>query len=86
MGSFSNQTSVQKPPSKPFDTYDEPYSSYPEWDGFKIVSFIECPTALEEMIKEKVVKIKAEKQKQSRIDFKEKADKTDKKIIAELEL
>lgn len=25
MGSFSNQTSVQKPPSKPFDTYDEPY-------------------------------------------------------------
>lgn len=68
------------------NTYDEPYSSYPEWDGFKIVSFIECPTALEEMIKEKVVKIKAEKQKQSRIDYKEKADKTDKEIIAELEL
>ena len=68
------------------NTYDDPYSSYPKWDGFEIVSFIECPTALEEMIKEKVVKIKAEKQKQSRIDYKEKADKTDKEIIAELEL
>lgn len=68
------------------NSYDDPYDRYPEWDGFKIVNFIECPTALEEMIKEKVVKIKADKQKQSRIDYKEKADKTDKEIIAELEL
>ena len=38
------------------------------------------------MIKEKVVKIKAEKQKKLRIDYKQKADKQDKKIINELEL
>ena len=68
------------------NSYDDPNCRYPEWDGFKVINFIECPTALEEMIKEKVVKIKSEKQKQSRIDYKEKADKTDKDIIAELEL
>ena len=68
--------------------YDD-YSYYyddPDWNGFKIVEFIECPTQLKEMIKEKVVKIKAEKQKKMRIDYKQKADKQDKKIIDELEL
>lgn len=67
------------------DIYSYP-EDYVEWNGFKITYFVECPTELQEMIKEKVVKIKAEKQKQSIIDYKEKADKTDKEIIAELEL
>lgn len=66
--------------------YDDPLGRYPKWDGFRIIRFIKCPTALEEMIKEKVVKIKSEKQKQSRIEYKENADKTDKEIIAGLEL
>lgn len=57
-----------------------------EWDGLKIINFVRFPRQLEEMIKEKVIKIKVDKQKQSIIDFKEKADKTDKEIIAELEL
>ena len=64
-------------------SYDEDYA---EWDGLIITDFIECPTALKEMIKEKVEKIEIEKQKQSRLVYKEKADKTDKEIIAELEL
>ena len=68
------------------NSYDDPHGRYPEWDGFIIINFIECPIALEEMIKEKVVKIKSEKQKQSRIHYKEKADKIDNDIIAELEL
>ena len=67
------------------DIYSYP-EDYAEWDGFIITHFIECPTALKEMIKEKVEKIKIEKQKQSRLVYKEKADKTDKEIIAELEL
>lgn len=68
------------------NTYDSPYGHHPQWDGFKITYFVKCPKELEEMITEKVVKIKAEKQKQSRIDYKEKADKTDKEIIEQLEL
>ena len=66
--------------------YDDPYARYKKWEGFTIINFIECPIELEEMIKEKVVNIKSEKQKQSRIDYKRKADKIDKDIIAELEL
>ena len=73
--------------NKYFTIRDSYYDrNYPVWEGFTIVNFIEFPCQLEEMIKEKVVKIKAEKEKQSRINFKEKADKTDKEIIAELEL
>lgn len=68
-----------------YDVYSYP-EDYPEWNGFIITDFIECPTALKEMIKEKVEKIKSEKQKQSKFAYKEKADKTDKEIIAELEL
>lgn len=71
------------------NTYSEVYSlreDYIEWNGFKLTYFVKCPAELKEMIKAKVVKIKAEKQKQSIIDYKEKADKTDKEIIAELEL
>lgn len=67
------------------DIYSYP-EDYAEWNGFIITDFVKCPTELKEMIKEKVEKIEAEKQKQSRFAYKEKADKTDKEIIAELEL
>lgn len=71
------------------NSYCEIYS-YPEddveWNGFIITDFVNCPTELKQMIKEKVEKIEAEKQKQSRFAYKEKADKIDKEIIAELEL
>ena len=59
---------------------------YPEWDGFTIINFVKCPLVLKELIIEKALQIKSDKQKQLRTDYKQKADKSDKEIIAELEL
>ena len=66
--------------------YDDPYDDDALWEGFDIYEYIECPTILEDMINDKVVAIKAEKNKKSRIKYREKADETDKEIIKELEL
>ncbi len=66
--------------------YDDPYNDHPLWEGFDICQYIKCPTILQDLINDKVVAMKAEKNKKARIKYKEKADKTDKEIIEELEL
>ena len=66
--------------------YDDQYDDDALWDRFDIREYVKCPTTLKDMINDKVVAIKAEKNKQSRIKYKENADKTEKEIIEELEL
>ena len=62
---------------------DDPFRSLtPFWDGFKITTYIECPLGLEELIQDKVNKVKVEKQIK---EYKDSADKIDQKIIEELE-
>lgn len=66
--------------------YNDPYDDDALWNRFEIHEYAKCPTALKDMINDKVVEIKAEKNKKARIKYKENADNIDKEIIEELEL